>query len=130
MKVTTARWLLFVIIALTLPLPLLGPLHAFAPAARYLVLASVTASVALVEGASGPVPLILLLFAVHALGYLALEWILAWALARGLAHFSPSLRGRLVILACGTLVFFSIAFDQYQTPFGTLPRSNLLGLLS
>ena len=130
MKVSTARWLLFLFIALTLPLPLLGYLHAFAPAIRYLVLAVVTAAVALVEGASGPVPLILLLFAAHALVYLALEWLVAWGLARGLARFSPKLRGGLVAAACFLLLFFSVAFDLYQTPFGTLPRSNLMDMLS
>jgi len=130
MTVRTACWLLFIVFALTIPLPLLGPLSALAPAARYLILASVTASVALVEGASGPVPLILLLFAVHAFVYLALEWLSAWIIARALSNFSPGIRNILVIAICGALLIVSIVFDLYRTPFGTIPRSNLLGLLS
>lgn len=130
MTVRTTCWLLFIVFALTIPLPLLGPLSALAPAARYLILASVTASVALVEGASGPVPLILLLFAVHAFVYLGLEWLFAWIIARTLSNLSAGIRSKLVIAICGTLLIVSIAFDLYRTPFGTLPRSNLLGLLS
>ena len=130
MTVRTACWVLFIVFALTLPLPLLGPLSALAPAARYLILASVTASVALVEGASGPVPLILLLFAVHAFVYLGLEWVFAWIIARTLSNLSPAIRNRLVIATCATLLIVSIAFDLYRTPFGTHPRSNLLGLFS
>ncbi len=130
MTIRTACWLLFIVFALTIPLPLLGPLPAMAPAARYLILASVTTSVALVEGASGPVPLILLLFAVHAFVYLALEWLLAWIIARALSNLSPGIRSKLVIATCGALLIVSIAFDLYRTPFGTIPRSNLLGLLS
>ena len=130
MSARTARWLLFLVFALTVPLPLLGPLSAFAPAARYLVLASVTAAVALVEGASGPVPLIFLLFALHALIYLALEWALAWLVARGLDTLPRGSQRTLVLLICGGLLIGSISFNLYRTPFGTLPRSNLLGLFS
>ncbi|MEE3326867.1 MAG: hypothetical protein VX252_06015 [Myxococcota bacterium] len=130
MSARTACWLLFIVFALTIPLPLLGPLSALAPAARYLVLASVTASVAVVEGASGPVPLIFLLFAIHAVVYLGLEWLFAWLIARGLSTLSPGSRSGLVIVACGTLLIGSIVLDLYRTPFGTLPRSNLLGLFS
>ena len=71
MSVRKARWVLFLVFVLTIPLPLLGPLSVFAPTARYVVLASVTAAVALAEGASGPVPMIFLLFALHAVIYLA-----------------------------------------------------------
>ena len=130
MSVRTARWLLFLVFALTIPLPLLGPLFAFAPAARYAVLASVTAAVALADGASGPVPLIFLLFALHAVIYLALEWLFAWWMARGLSRLSPTSQRTLVFVICGVLLIGSISLNLYRTPFGTRPSSNLLGLFS
>ena len=130
MTVRTACWLLFIVFALTIPLPLLGPLSALAPAARYVILAAVTSAVAVAEGASGPVPLIFLLFAVHAFVYLGLEWLLAWIIARTFSNLSAGTRSKLVVAICGILLIVSIAFDLYRTPFGTLPRSNLLGLLS
>lgn len=130
MSVRTARWLLFIVLALTIPLPLLGPFPVLAPAARYLILACVTAAVALAEGASGPVPLILLLFAGHTVLYLGLEWLIAWLTARSLSNLSPGMRRGLVLSACGALLILFIAFDFYRTPFGKLPRSNLLGLFS
>jgi len=130
MSVRTTRWLLFLVFAITVPLPLLGPLYAFAPAARYGILASVTAAVAITEGASGPVPLIFLLFALHAVIYLVLEWLFAWLMARGLSRLSSTSQRALVFAICGVLLVGSVALDLYRTPFGTLPRSNLLGLFS
>lgn len=130
MSVRKARWVLFLVFVLTIPLPLLGPLSVFAPAARYVVLASVTAAVALAEGASGPVPMIFLLFALHAVIYLALEWLFAWWMARGLSRLSPMGQRYLVFVICGILLIGSISLNLYRTPFGTLPSSNLLGLFS
>lgn len=130
MEVSTARYLLFTIFVMTIPLPLLGPFDLFAPTVRYLLLTSITGSVAWVEGASGPVPLILALFAGNTLLYLLLNGFLAWAFARSLTQISRTARSWIVVTTCAALLVLSISLDLYRTPFGTLPRSNLLGLLS
>lgn len=130
MEVSTARYLLFATFVMTVPLPLLGPFDLFAPTFRYLLLSAITGSVAWVEGASGPVPLILALFVGNSLVYLLLNGFLAWLLARWLGRYSRAARTRIVVSACGALLVLSISLDLYRTPFGTLPRSNLMGLLS
>ncbi|MAI80652.1 MAG: hypothetical protein CL917_17055 [Deltaproteobacteria bacterium] len=130
MNPRTACWLIFITLALTVPLPLLGPFPVLAPAVRYLLLATVTSSVALVEGASGPVPLILLLFAVHALVYLVLEWLVAALLARSLSRLTRPSRRLIVLTTCGFLFLMAITFNLYHMPFGTNPKANLFGLLS
>lgn len=129
MSARAARWLLFLVLALTLPTPMLGPFHALVPAVRYVVLLSAAGAVAVVEGAAGPVPGILALFAVHAALYLALVWLLAWAVARLLAPLSPGARRTAVLAACALLLVLALALEPYHTPFGRAPRANLLGVL-
>jgi hypothetical protein len=130
LSIRLARWLLFAVFALTVPAPLLGPYAAFAPAARYVILATATGVLAASEGAGGPVPLILALFVGHALVYLALAWLAAWLLSRLLGRLSAPIRSRVVFALCGGLLLISLAFDLYRTPFGTRPSANLFGVLS
>jgi hypothetical protein len=129
-SVRAARRLLFVVFALTVPVPLLGPFEAFAPPVRYVVLAAATAAFVVTEGAAGPVPGILALFVIHAVAYLALAWLAAWAAARLLAGRSPRTRRIAVWTLCAALLLGALAVDAYRMPFGRSPRSNLLGLLS
>jgi hypothetical protein len=129
-SVRAARGLLFVALALTLPLPMLGPFHAFVPAIRYAILAAATGAVALVEGAAGPVPAILALLAGHALAGLALAGLGAWLAARLLAPLSPRARGLAVLAACAGMLVFALAGEPYRTPFGRAPRAGLVGVLS
>ena len=130
MGVRTSRWWLFLTIALTVPLPMVGPYDAWVPAVRYLILASATASVMWAEGAAGPVPAIFLLFAVHAVVYLLLVWGAAWFLARMCKPLSLRSRGRLIVGVCSLMFFLAIVFDLYATPFGRSPAGNLLSVLS
>ena len=130
MSVRASRWWLFLIIVLTVPLPMLGPYDAFVPPVRHLILSSATASIMAVEGAAGPVPAIFLLFAIHALVYLALAWGVAWLLSRLSGSLSPQARGRLVLAICAGLFFLGVAFDLYVTPFGRAPTGNLWSVLS
>jgi hypothetical protein len=124
-----ARWLLFLLFALTLPAPMLGPFQALVPPARYVVLASATGAVGVVEGAGGLVLGILALFAVHAVVYLALAWLLAWGLARLLAPLSPGTRRAAVLVACALLLVLALVLEPYRTPFGQAPGGNLLAAL-
>ena len=130
MSVRAARWWLFFLFALALPLPMLGPYEAFVPLVRFLILAGATASVAAVEGAAGPVPGIFLLFAVHALVYGVGLWLLAWVSSRLLGFASPGARRTVVLLAWVVLLFIAIFFDIYATPFGRAQGGNLWSVLS
>lgn len=130
MSVRSARWLLFLAIGLTAPLPMLGPFDAWVPAARYLLLTLATASVAVTEGAAGPVPGILALFGAHALIALLLAGLLGWAVARLTRPLSSGARRIVVLGICGALLFGAIAFEIYRTPFGRAPTANLLEVLS
>ena len=130
MSVRAARWWLFLLFALTLPLPMLGPYDAYVPVVRFLILAGATASVAAVEGASGPVPGIFLLFSIHAAVYLVVLWILAWISSRLLGFVSPNVRRVMVLFAWALMLFLAIFFDIYATPFGRMQKGNLWSVLS
>ncbi len=130
MRVRGARRLLFVVFFLALPLPMLGPWTGVVPPARMAMLFAATAAVAASEGAAGPVPGLLVLFAVHAFAMLAIAWALAWTVARGLAPLSPSARRACALGACALLVGAALAFELYRTPFGRAPSVNLWGALS
>jgi hypothetical protein len=87
-----------------------------------------TAGVALTEGASGPVPSILILFGVSAAAALFACAITAVLTAWLLARVPAGARGIAVALICTALIAASLAFDLYQTPFGREPTANLLGV--
>lgn len=130
MSARSARRLLFVVLALALPVPMLGPFDALVPPARYAILLAAASAVAAVEGAAGPVPMILALFAVQTTGALGLAAILAWAVGRLLSPLGPGSRRALVLAACAGLLLAALAIDLYRTPFGRAPRANLLRVLS
>lgn len=130
MSVRSARRLLFLLLALTLPAPMLGPFGGLVPPVRYLILASAAGAVAWAEGAAGPVPWIVLFFAAHAGVYLTGVWLLAWGAARPLAALAPATRRSVVLGACGALLLLALCLDLYRTPFGRAARANLLGVLS
>jgi len=128
MSVRRAAWLLFAAFALTLPFPAVGPFGGFVPAVHHVVLLAATLAVAVAEGAAGPVPRILALFAVHAAVTLALTGLAAWLCARLLASRSPATRRTVVWAVCAALLAVSLAFELYETPFGRAPTANLLGV--
>jgi hypothetical protein len=130
LSVRSARRLLFVVIALTVPVPMLGPFDALAPPLRYLILFSASGAVAAAEGAAGPIPAILALFGGHALVALGLAWLAAWVAARLLTPLSPQTRRRAVLSVCGAMILAALVFELYRTPFGRAPTANLLGVLS
>jgi len=130
MQPRRARRLLFLLFFLALPLPILGPWGGLVPAARHWILLGATSAVALAEGAAGPVPGILALFAVHAVGGTLLCLALAWAAARGLARLAPRERTRVVVAAWVVGVAAAVAFEVYVTPFGRAATANLVGVLS
>lgn len=130
MTVRRARWLLLATFALTVPFPILGPFGGSVPAVRHLVLLAATGAVAIREGAAGPVPGLLVLFAVHLMVTLALCLAAAWLCARLSASLSPPARRTAVLIVLAVLVVTAVLFPIYDTPFARAPHSTLLGVLS
>lgn len=112
------------------PWPLLVLSDAFVPAVRYLLLGVVAATVAVMEGAAGPVGLLVLLF----LGYGALtslfSWLLAWPIARLLGGLSNRTATSLSLAILGVALVWAIFFEPYETPFGRASTGGLLQVLS
>jgi hypothetical protein len=129
-SVRSARWILFLVFVFVWPWPMLGPFDLFAPVVRYVILFGASSLVAASEGAAGPVPLILLLFGLHAIVYLAIDWLAAWLLARSSRSLSGATRWRCVAAGATLAIALALLFDFYRTPFGRAPVANLLGVLS
>jgi hypothetical protein len=130
MSVRAAWGWLFFALALMLPFPVLGPFGGFVPPVRHLILLAATGAVAVTEGAAGPVPGILKLFAIHAVVTLALVGALAWGASRALAALSPRARRGVVWAAIAAMLVLALAFEPYETSFGRAPTANLIGVLS
>jgi hypothetical protein len=129
MSTRSVGWILFALFFVTLPFPAIGPFGGNAPALHHLALLVATGAIAGAEGAGGPIPSILSLFAIQAVAALLVCALAAGLLARVLALLPPRVRAALTLLLCGALLAASIAFDLYQTPFGRTPTSNLFGVL-
>jgi len=130
MSVRATRWVWFLGVWLMAPWPMLLLADAWVPSVRYWLLTLVALAVAVVEGAAGPVPFIVLFFALHALATTAAAFGIGWAVARALAPFSPGTRRLATLLALVLALAAALGLDAYRTPFGTAPYSNLTGVLS
>ena len=119
---------LLVVFVFALPLPLLGPWEALVPVARFVLLLGASSAVAIQEGAAGPVPLIVLLFAAHAAVGLAACALLAGLGTRALSGLAPGTRSALVWVFVFGVVILASVFEIYRTPFGRAPGANLWGL--
>ena len=116
-------WLLF-------PWPLLIFSDSFVPAVRYLILGVVAATVAVTEGASGPVGQLVLLF----LGMAALTtsgcWLLAWLISRLLAPLPVGVQRAITLGCLGAALVGSLLFEPYRTSLGRALTGGLLDVLS
>ncbi len=122
-------WLLWAGLALLLPLPLLV-FDGMVPLVRIVLLATVTAAVAIREGAAGPVQMILVMFVAHAMIYAAVLALAARLASRALRRWSgPRLR-RIVFAGILAAAVLASITTPYATPFAPAPRSSLLGVLS
>lgn len=119
---------LLALFVFVLPLPLLGPFDALVPVVRFVLLFGASAAVAIQEGAAGPVPLIVLLFAAHAVFGLAACVLFAWLGTRGLSGLAPETRRIGVWVFVLGFVILASVFDVYRTAFGRAPAANLWGL--
>lgn len=130
MSVRAAWGWLFATFALVLPFPILGPFGGLVPPVRHLILLAATSAVAATEGAAGPVPGLMALFALHAVVGLLISLALAWVASRLLGGLQPSLRRSVVWIAIALMVAIASIFELYTTPFGRAPTASLLGVLS
>ena len=129
MGTRSTGWLLFAVLAVALPFPAVGPFGGFVPAVHHVALFAATAAIAVVEGAAGPVKMILVLFAVHVVATLALCGLAAWLFAWLTRRLSPRTRAALALAFCALLLGVAFAFPIYDTPFGRAPTASLLGVL-
>ena len=117
MSERAARRLIWLLLVLVLPLPLLGIESALVPVARMLMLAGLCLGVIVLESANGVVGILLGLFGVQALVYGAGLWLASFALGRGLGRLAP--RRRAVLVALLTLAALAVAssLPLYETPY-------------
>ena len=130
MSVRAARRALFALAVCAAPLPLVVFADALAPPLRYAILAAAAAAVAFVEGGSGTVWLIVVVFALHAFVWTTLCWLVAWLAARSTAALSARGRTILVLAVCAVALGLALSMPAYRTPLGPAPRANLVGALS
>lgn len=129
MSPARCRWILAGFFVLTVPWPMPGPFDALAPPVRYLMLASAAGRVALAEGAAGPLPLLIGLLCLQAIGTVLLSWAAASLLARVLARLPERRRMALVVGPGMPWLVTALVFDVYRTPFGDAGTGTLLDVL-
>ena len=126
---TTRRlWFLGLWLMLPWPLPFLDT--PFAPAVRYLILATAGSTLALFEGGAGPITLLIVLFAVWGGLTTFFCWALGWAMGRLLGTLAPPLGGRLTWVCLAVALAIALTLEPYATPFGRAARGGLLEVLS
>jgi hypothetical protein len=117
-------WAVFVI---AVPVPLIIPLRAEVPAARIVMLATISGFTMIAETTRGAVvPLALLLFA-QALIAIAVFWLAAYLISRLLARLPDGARAAVTVALAAALLVITSTNSLYRDPYRpeTL-RSNLL----
>ena len=130
MQPRTLRRLWFVGFWLLVPWPLTIFGDAFVPAVRYLILGVVAATVAVTEGASGPVGGLVFLFLGMGLITTLACLVAAWLVSKLLIHFSVAAQRTVTLGGLGTALIYCLAFEPYATPFGRALTGGLLEVLS
>jgi hypothetical protein len=115
---------------LLLPWPLLIFADGFVPAVRYVLLASAATAIAVFEGSSGPVALIVTLFVGMGLVTTVGCWLIAFVVAKLLARLTERTSMILTLSLLGTGLVIALFFAPYRTPFGRALRGGLLEVLS
>ncbi len=128
MSTRATRWLLFSVLALTLPLPFFMAGLELAPLARLLFLEGVMLAIVASDGFAGTAGLFLAFLAVEGLLLAAGLWGLASLVARILRRTRPATRAACAGIAAVSLLALS-SFEIYRTPHSSSgPTSNLLGI--
>jgi hypothetical protein len=130
MEALRLRRLWFAGIWLLFPWPLLVLQDAFVPAVRYLLLGIVAATVAILEGAAGPVGMLVVLFLGWGIGTSFCSWLLAVAIAKLLGRLPHRTALSLSLGTLGVALVWALFFEPYRTVFGRALRGGLLQVLS
>jgi hypothetical protein len=122
----TARWILWLGFAATLPLPFFLVVSGRVPPLRLVELGAVSVAIMVVEGSQGVVGLVAAILLGQALAYLTLLWFVCDGLSRVVERFGSRALA-LFTLATLLVVFLSASFfDLYRTPFRPdAPTANL-----
>jgi len=121
-------WFVGLWLLLPWPFALLG--DGLVPAVRYAILAIAGASIAIVEGAAGPVGMIVALFAGLAIATALACWGIAWVVGKGLDRL-PATQAAAITWVCLALGLAVALFGEpYRTPFGRAVTGGLLQVLS
>lgn len=128
MSLGIARWLLFALLALTLPVPFVMAGIELAPLLRLVFLEAVMLAIVATDGGAGTAGLFAVMLAVQgALLALGLG-VLAWGAGLLLSHVRPALRAACVGVAAACLVALSLG-EIYRTPHSSSgPTANWLGI--
>jgi hypothetical protein len=128
MSTRTSRWLLFLVLALTLPLPFFMAGLEIAPLVRLLFLEGVMLAIVASDGLAGTAGLFAAMLAVEGLLLVAGLWGLSWVVARALSTVPPAVRVACVGIAAASLLGLS-SLEIYRTPHSSSgPTANLLGI--
>jgi hypothetical protein len=123
MSVRAARWILWLGLVLLAPVPILAFGSGQVPASTHALLAGASLAVWMSEGGAGAVPVIFLVFALHATAALAVWWgvasLAAWAL-RGRSRARVAWLTLGALLAGGLLVR---TLPVHRDPFRALPAA-------
>jgi hypothetical protein len=123
------RRLLFFAALFVLPLPILAFGPGRVPAAHQLELGILALVFGALESWQGITLTLAGIFIATGAIYAALLWLLAWAVARGLAKLPPTTRTRAALLLVLLGVAIAVADPIYVTPFSSRSaRSTLLGV--
>jgi hypothetical protein len=124
------RRLWFLGLWLLMPWPLFIFADAFVPAVRYVLLGAAAAAIALFEGSSGPVGLIVTLFVGMGVATTGACWVLAFVAGRLLVRLPGRTSMALTGLVMGPSLLIALVFEPYRTPFGRALKGGLLQVLS
>jgi hypothetical protein len=121
-------WFLGLWLLLPWPLALIG--DGFVPAVRYAILAAASSSIAVVEGAAGPVGAIVALLTGYAVVTTLACWGIAWGIGRGLALLPAAQAAAVTWVCLGLGLAVALFAEPYRTPFGRAVSGGLLQVLS
>jgi hypothetical protein len=97
---------------------------------RYGLLAAVALAMAVTQGAAGPVALIVVLFALMAVGTTVACWLLAWAITKLLKDLPVAAQWAITFVSLALALLSVLVFEPYRTSFGRALTGGLLDVLS
>ena len=127
MSLRQSRWILWLAMALVVPVPVLALGPGSVPALRLLELAAISSAVMVVESSRGAVLLITLVLALQAVLWMGLFWGVAWLASRVLGRLSPRMVAGVTLGLVVAAVAVATSTDLYHTPFrAASARGDLL----